>query len=64
MSATIYDVANKAGVSISTVSRAFTHPARVSDKTREEVTKVAKQLNFWLFAVWCGWAGRVEVAGG
>lgn len=46
MSATIHDVANKAGVSISTVSRAFTHPEMVSAATRETVVKVADQLNF------------------
>ncbi|MFT8357407.1 MAG: LacI family DNA-binding transcriptional regulator [Bifidobacterium aquikefiri] len=46
MSATIHDVADKAGVSISTVSRAFTHPEMVSAATRETVVKVANQLNF------------------
>ncbi|MFT8640227.1 LacI family DNA-binding transcriptional regulator [Bifidobacterium sp.] len=46
MSATIHDVADRAGVSISTVSRAFTHPEMVSAATRETVVRVADQLNF------------------
>ncbi|MFT8705530.1 LacI family DNA-binding transcriptional regulator [Bifidobacterium aquikefiricola] len=46
MSATIHDVATKAGVSISTVSRAFTHPEMVSAATRKTVIRIADELNF------------------
>ena len=48
MSSTIQDVARKAGVSISTVSRSFTKPDLVSTKTRERVLAVAEQLHFSL----------------
>jgi hypothetical protein len=34
MAATIHEVAKQAGVSISTVSRSFTHPELVSEKKR------------------------------
>ena len=39
--ADIYQVAKEAGVSISTVSRAFTRPELVSAKTRRKVLDVA-----------------------
>lgn len=42
----IRDVAQLAGVSISTVSRAFTRPDLVSPKTREKVMTAANQLDF------------------
>ncbi len=44
--ATIYDVAAKAGVSISTVSRVLNTPHRVSEKTRREVLAVIDELAF------------------
>ncbi|MDC7285869.1 LacI family DNA-binding transcriptional regulator [Bifidobacterium sp.] len=44
--ATIQDVANRAKVSISTVSRSFTRPDLVSPKTRAKVLAVADELNF------------------
>jgi LacI family transcriptional regulator len=48
MSSSIFDVARKAGVSISTVSRALnnnnTH--RVNDKTREKVLHAARELGY------------------
>lgn len=43
---TIYDVAREAGVATSTVSRAFTNPARVSVRTREHVVAVAERLDY------------------
>lgn len=46
MQATIQDVAAKAGVSISTVSRAFTRPEMVSERTRAKVMRVADELDF------------------
>ncbi|MBT1177752.1 LacI family DNA-binding transcriptional regulator [Bifidobacterium callimiconis] len=46
MQATIQDVAAKAGVSISTVSRAFTRPDMVSERTRAKVMRVADELDF------------------
>ena len=44
--ATIQDVANRAKVSISTVSRSFTRPDLVSSKTRKKVLAIADELNF------------------
>ncbi len=44
--ATIYDVAKAAGVSPSTVSRAFSRPGRVSSKTAARIREVAEQLGY------------------
>ncbi|WP_232547538.1 LacI family DNA-binding transcriptional regulator [Propioniciclava soli] len=44
--ATIYDVARVAGVSPSTVSRAFSRPGRVSAQTAERIRKVADDLGY------------------
>ncbi|WP_300082113.1 LacI family DNA-binding transcriptional regulator [Propioniciclava sp.] len=44
--ATIYDVARVAGVSPSTVSRAFSRPGRVSAKTADHIRKVAEELGY------------------
>ena len=44
--ADIHDVAKAAGVSISTVSRAFTRPELVSEKTRRRVLDIADRLDF------------------
>lgn len=44
--ATIYDVAEVAGVSPSTVSRAFSRPGRVSTATAKRVREVAEQLGY------------------
>lgn len=44
--ATIYDVAAAAGVSPSTVSRAFSRPGRVSAKTAARIHKVAAELGY------------------
>ncbi|MGW4873935.1 LacI family DNA-binding transcriptional regulator [Streptomyces chartreusis] len=43
---TIYQVAEAAGVSISTVSLALNHPDRVSPKTRDRIIKVAGELGY------------------
>lgn len=40
------EVAKAAGVSISTVSRAFTRPELVSERTRRKVLDVADRLDF------------------
>ena len=42
----IRDVAEAAAVSISTVSRAFTRPDLVSEKTRSKVLETADRLDF------------------
>lgn len=44
--ATIYDVAKKAGVSISTVSRVLNNPSVVRDSTRKKVKKAIEELGF------------------
>lgn len=44
--ATIYDVAAAAGVSPSTVSRAFSRPGRVSAKTSARIHQVAAELGY------------------
>lgn len=43
---TIYEVAKKAEVAISTVSRVLNGSPNVSDKTKEKVQKAIKELNF------------------
>jgi len=44
--ATIYDVAELAGVSASTVSRALSKPGRISASTEQRIRAAAEQLNF------------------
>lgn len=44
--ATIFDVAKAAGVSASTVSRAFSRPGRVSSQTAERIYQVAAELGY------------------
>ncbi len=46
MAATLKDVANRAGVSTSAVSRTFTDGASVSDKMRRKVEKAANELGY------------------
>ncbi|MBX3062214.1 MAG: LacI family DNA-binding transcriptional regulator [Anaerolineae bacterium] len=46
MSATIFDVAKRAGVSIGTVSRVVNNRDRVHPETRERVLKAIRDLNF------------------
>ncbi len=46
MSATIYDVAKKAGVGIGTVSRVINKSPQISPKTRKKVLKVIKELKY------------------
>ena len=43
---TIYDVARVAGVSASTVSRAFSRPGRVSSRTAQRIHEVAAELGY------------------
>lgn len=43
---TIYDVAREAGVSASTVSRAFSRPGRVSSRTARSIREVADRLGY------------------
>ena len=44
--ATIKDIANKAGVSMTTVSLAFQPKSRISQKTRERVLAIGDQLHY------------------
>ncbi|NMM94046.1 transcriptional regulator LacI family [Bifidobacterium sp. DSM 109957] len=46
MKSTIHDVAEKAGVSVATVSRTFSRPDVVSQTTRDKVLQAAKDLDF------------------
>ncbi|MFL6053604.1 MAG: LacI family DNA-binding transcriptional regulator [Actinoallomurus sp.] len=46
MPVTIQDVAREAGVSVSTVSRAFTVPDLVKDETRQHVLQTAERLGY------------------
>lgn len=46
MAITIYDIADRAGVSIATVSRVFSGRSRVADATRERVFAVARELGY------------------
>ncbi|WP_222426720.1 LacI family DNA-binding transcriptional regulator [Amycolatopsis rhizosphaerae] len=43
---TVYDVADRAGVSIATVSRVYRNPDSVKAKTRERVLAVARELGY------------------
>lgn len=43
---TVYDVAERAGVSIATVSFAFRRPEKVRQETRETVLQVARELGY------------------
>ena len=43
---TVYDVAERAGVSIATVSTAFTQPHRVRESTRDSVLEAARALGY------------------
>lgn len=44
--ATIYDIAQLAGVNPSTVSRALSRPGRISAKTEERIRDAARELNY------------------
>lgn len=44
--ATIYDVATRAGVAPSTVSRAFSRPGRVNAETARHIFEVAEELGY------------------
>src|SRR5512137_2856249 len=45
-SATIYDVAQRAGVSIATVSRVLNDPQKVTEATRSAVLKTIERLHY------------------
>ncbi len=63
-SATIYDVAGKAQVSLATVSRVLNNPEKVNEKTREKVLKVIKDLGYKPNAIARGLASRKSTAVG
>ncbi len=46
MKITIYDVAKKAGVSISTASKALNDRRDVGDATKEKIREIAKEMNY------------------
>ncbi|MFF1464927.1 family 1 glycosylhydrolase [Streptomyces sp. NPDC058330] len=43
---TVYDVAERSGVSIATVSRVYRNPGSVRDRTRERVLEAARELGY------------------
>jgi LacI family transcriptional regulator len=57
-SATIYEVAARAGVSIATVSRTFTDSSKVAVRTREAVLEAAQDLHYVPAAAARALAGR------
>ena len=46
MAITIYDLAKEAHVSIATVSKALNNSYTISDKTRERIQTLARQMNY------------------
>ena len=44
--ATLKDVAQKAGVNISTASRALNGNGNISEATKENIRRIAKELNY------------------
>src|SRR3954467_4949485 len=46
MKPTIYDVAEKAGVSIATVSKVINDTGRISEETRNKVLKIMRELEY------------------
>lgn len=46
MPVTIYDIAKKAGVSISTVSKALNGSGSISDETKQEILRIANELEY------------------
>lgn len=46
MAVTIYDIAERAGVSIATVSRVFSGQGRVAERTRQRVFAVAREIGY------------------
>ncbi|VTR76537.1 LacI family DNA-binding transcriptional regulator [Cellulomonas hominis] len=46
MASTVRDVADRAGVSASTVSRAFTRPEKVDPATRQRILEIAEDLGY------------------
>ena len=46
MNASIYDVAQRSGVSIATVSRVLNHSGNVREQTVEKVRKAMQELNY------------------
>lgn len=47
MKVTIRDVAKKAGVSITTVSRALNHYTDISEETKNKIIKIAEEMNYF-----------------
>jgi len=46
MAQTMKDIARKAGVSKSTVSRALNNDPRINEKTRDKILKIAREMNY------------------
>lgn len=58
MNTTIYDIASASGVSIATVSRVLNKNAKVNEKTRERVLRVAQKMGYQPKAFARGLANR------
>jgi len=46
MKVTIKMIAERAGVSIGTVDRAFNNRGRISEKTKEQILRIAKEMGY------------------
>jgi len=58
MKKTIYDVAEKAGVSIATVSKVINNTGRISEKTRKKVWSIMEELDYQPSAVASALSGK------
>ncbi|HIW34460.1 MAG TPA: LacI family transcriptional regulator [Candidatus Paenibacillus intestinavium] len=58
MKITIYDVAEKAGVSIATVSKVINDTGRISEKTRKKIVKIMEDLEYQPSAVASALSGK------
>lgn len=61
MKPTIYDVAEKAGVSIATVSKVINQTGRISEKTINKVNQVMDELDYQPSSVAAALTGKKHI---
>ncbi len=61
MKPTIYDVAEKAGVSIATVSKVINQTGRISEKTINKVNQVMDELDYQPSSVAAALTGKKNI---